>query len=94
MKNVFKPKAVVLPDESLVPDENIISPPPNRFTHRLNESQPYYFGGAQQGAPPNGEFPAGAKVVLMRRDGESPYCRVADGQGLYAEIEFGSLEKL
>ena len=94
MKNFIKPKAIVLPDESFVPDENIISPPPNQFTHRLARTQPYYFGGAQQGTAPNGEFPAGTKVVLMTRDGESSYCRVADGQGLYAEIEFGSLEKL
>jgi hypothetical protein len=94
MENVIKPKAVVLPEESFVPDENIISPPPNQFTHRLAESQPYYFHGAQQAMPPNGEFPAGTKVVLMARDGGNNYCRVADGRGLYAEIEFGSLEKL
>lgn len=93
MENFIEPKAIVLPEEANVPDENLIAPPPNRFTHRLKKTQPYYFYGAQQAMPPNGEFPVGTKVVLMIFDGGG-YCRVVDVQGLYAETEFDGLEEL
>jgi len=93
MGNFIRPKAVVLSEESLIPEDNQISPPPNRFTHQLKSSQPFYYTGAQQASPPDGELPADAKVVLLRHDGGS-YCRVVDEQGLYVEIQFDSLKKL
>ena len=43
--------------------------------------------------PPDGEFPAGAKVVLLLYDG-GVTCRVADDRGLYVETEYDSLRKL
>ena len=93
MEQFIKPKAEILSEESLIPDKNTISPPPNQFTHKLKDSQSFYYIGAMQGSPPDGEFPAGTKVVLLRYDGGS-YCRVADEQGLYAEIQFDSLKEL
>ncbi len=90
----LRPEAVVLSENAMVPDRNIISPAPNQFTHELTRPRPFYFDGAQQGTPPNGgEFRAGTKVVLLVYDG-GKYCRVADRQGLYVEIEYDSLKKL
>jgi hypothetical protein len=93
MKGFTTPKATVLSDSALVPDKNLISPAPNQFTHQLKRKQSYYFNGAQQGTPPDGEFPEGTKVVLLVYDGGN-YCRVADEQGLYVQIEHDSLKKL
>ena len=93
MKGFVRPEATVLGEGAIVPDKNLIIPAPNQFTHEMVKARPYYFDGAQQGAAPNGEFPAGTKVVLLVYDGGS-YCRVADGQGLYVEIEYDGLKKL
>jgi hypothetical protein len=89
----LRPEAVVLGENAMVPDRNIISPAPNQFTHELTRPQSFYFDGAQQGTPANGEFRAGTKVVLLVYDGGN-YCRVADERGLYVEIEYDSLRKL
>jgi len=89
----LRPNAVVLGENAMVPDRNIISPAPNQFTHELKRPQSFYFDEAQQGTPPNGEFRAGTKVVLLVYDGGN-YCRIAGGQGLYVEIEYDSLRKL
>ena len=93
MKGISRPEARVLPDESIVPERNLIVPPPNQFTHQLKRAQAYYFDGAQQGRQPDGEFPSGAKVLLLVFNGGA-YCRVADEQGLYVELEYESLHKL
>lgn len=90
---VLRPPIVVLGKSSLIPDKNLIFPAPNQFTHEVTRQQPFYFTGAQQAAAPDGQFPAGTKVVLLVYDGGS-YCRVADGQGLYVEIEYDSLRKI
>jgi hypothetical protein len=93
MKGMTRPKAVILDQHAIVPDHNIISPAPNQFTHKLTESEPYYFHEAQQGTEPDGEFAEGTKVALLWYDG-GEYCRVADGQGLYVEIAHAGLKKL
>jgi hypothetical protein len=92
MEGFVRPEASILDENALVPDENVISPPPNQFTHELKRSQPFYLSGVQQGRPPDGEFSAGTEVLLVRKDGN--HCRVADGKGLYVEIECDSLKKL
>jgi hypothetical protein len=92
MEGVSRPKALVLPESATVPDRNLIVPAPNQFTHELTRPQPYYFTSAQEAASPNGMFPSGTKVVLLVRDGGS--CRVADRQGLYVEVDCGSLRDL
>jgi hypothetical protein len=94
MKGIMKrPKAVVLPENAVVPNQNLISPPPNQFSHFLKRAQPYYFVEVKQGTPPDGEFSAGTKVLLLLYEG-GKYCRVADNQGLYVEVEYDSLKKL
>lgn len=93
MEGFIRPDAVVLPESAVVPDKNIITPAPNQFTHELTRPQPFYFDGAQQGRPSDGELPEGAKVVLLLHDGGS-YCRVADERGLYVEIEHDALKRI
>jgi hypothetical protein len=93
MEGFIRPEAVVLPENASVPDKNLISPPPNQFTHELTRPQPFYFTEVQQGMPPNGQFLARTKVVLLVYEG-GIYCRVADGRGLYVNIEYDSLKKL
>ena len=93
MKGFSEPKAKVLSRKAVVPDDNLIRPAPNQFTHEVKRAQGYYFKGARQGSPPDGEFAEGTEVVLLVYDGGS-YCRVADGQGLYVETEYEGLKKL
>jgi hypothetical protein len=93
MKGFERPPVIVLPATAEVPARNQISPPPNQFTHELTRSQPFYFSGPEPASPPEGEFPAGTKVVLLIHDGGG-YCRVVDGRGLYVTLEYDSLRKL
>jgi hypothetical protein len=93
MEGFIRPEAVVLPESALVPDGNVIRPAPNRFTHELTRNEPFYYGGAQQGGPPDGELPVGTKVVLLFHDAGA-YCRVADGRGLYVEVGYDGLRAI
>ena len=90
MEGFTRPQAEVLDEGSLIPDGNLISPPPNQFTHVVEHAQPFYYG---RGRKPDGEFPAGTLVVLMAYDGGAR-CRVADGRGLYVETKYAGLKKL
>ncbi len=93
MKGFVRPKFVVLPEGSIVPNENLITPPPNQFTHKLTRRVAFYFTGPQQGRPPEGEFSEGTPVVLLVHEGGSD-CRVADETGLYVVVEFDSLQRI
>ena len=93
MEDIIRPEARVLNANALIPEKNLITPPPNQFTHELTRRQPYYYTSAQQGAPPDGEFAAGTQVVLLVYEGGN-YCQVVDAQGLYVELEFAALRKL
>ena len=93
MEKMIKTEPVVLAESSMVPDNALIEPPPNQFTHELTQQQSYYFTGAHQSSPPDGEFPAGTKVVLMVYHGGG-YCRVIDEQGLYVETDYKGLRKI
>jgi len=93
MKGIIRPKASVLPESSVVPDRNLVSPAPTRFTHELTRAQPFFFDRVREDTKPDGELPAGTRVVLMGRD-EGRYCRVVDGRGLYVETESEGLKKL
>jgi hypothetical protein len=93
MKGFQRPAFIVLPENSIVPDESLIAPPPNQFTHELIRPEPFYFTGPQQGRPPDGELSEGAQVVLMVYDGGA-YCRVVDQQGLYVVVAYVSLRKI
>lgn len=93
MENVIRPHARVLKEDALVPSRNLISPKPTEFTHELIGEQPYYFDRRGKDREPDGTFPAGTKVVLLRCEDDST-CRVADSRGLYVEVEFKNLRKL
>lgn len=94
MRGFVRPDPVVLPESAVVPARNVIRPAPNQFTHELTRPAPFYFDGAQQGGPPDGELPAGTKVVLLVRHDDDTRCRVADARALYVEVEFDALRKL
>jgi hypothetical protein len=79
---VLRPKATVLKPSALIPADNLIKPPPTRFTHELIQSQPYYY--KRGSSEPDGTFAAGTRVLLLEHDG-GEYCRVADAQGLCVE---------
>jgi hypothetical protein len=81
MGEIIRPKPTVLPDSALVPDRNIVRPPPTKFTHEVVSKQPYYYIGPQQSAPPEGSFPAGTKLKVLGDDGEA-MCQVVDARGL------------
>jgi len=93
MSGFIRPPMTVLPDTALIPDRNIIRPPPNQFTHEVSETQAFYFGDAQAGGELSGQLEAGTKVVLLVYDG-GDYCRVASGHGLYVQTKFNGLKRL
>jgi hypothetical protein len=90
---MLRPRAKVLPASAQLPDRNLIVPPPNRFTHEVIVDQPYYYTAPRRRKPPDGEFAAGTKVVLLVHDG-GKVCRVADGRGLYVATAFAGLRPL
>lgn len=85
---VRRPKPSVLSDDALVPEANLIRPPPNRFTHELAVDEPYRFDGPEQGDPV-GVLGAGTPVVLLAEEPDG--CRVVDGRGLYVRVRCASL---
>lgn len=89
----LRPKAEVLPPSAAIPEANQLQPAPNQFTHLVEAEQPFFYRQGHKGAAPDGMLPAGAKVVLMRRDGAS-WCHVADARGLYVVTAFSGLRPL
>lgn len=86
----LRPEASVLGESSVIPPENQIRPAPNRFTHRLDQPEPFYFRDDAQA--PDGTLEAGTEVVVLREDGDR--CRVADGRGLYVAVRSAALMPL
>jgi hypothetical protein len=89
---VRRPEAVVLGEDALVPERNVVQPPPNRFTHELLVEEPYRLDRPQRAHEPDGVMPSGTRVVLLVEAGDR--CRVVDGRGLYVEVRRASLRKL
>jgi hypothetical protein len=89
---VGRPDAVVLGEEALVPERNIVRPPPNRFTHELTVDEPYRLDRPKRAAEPDGVLPASTRVVLLVESAD--HCRVVDGNGLYVEVRRASLRRL
>lgn len=92
MKGMLRPAQIVMPSSALVPEPVVVSPPPNRFTHRVRARQPFYTGRTSTGEP-DGTLPAGAKVVLMVR-GKGDAARVIDRRGRYVTTSFAGLRPL
>jgi hypothetical protein len=89
---MLRPEARVLADETLVPNANLIRPPPNRFTHELVVDEPYRFDRPERAREPDGVLRAGTPVAVLVEGGER--CRVVDGSGLYVEVRRASLRKV
>jgi hypothetical protein len=93
VKGFVRPDVVVLGEGAIVPSANLISPPPNQFTHEVTREQPYYYGGGEEGKAADGVLAAGARVVLLVYGGGA-WCRVADARGLYVETAHAGLRAL
>ncbi len=93
MKGFLRPEPQVLGGDALVPERNVIDPPPNQFTHVITSAQPYHFTEPTGNEPPDGTFEAGTRVVLLAYDG-GRMCWVADGRGLYVTTKWDGLERL
>jgi hypothetical protein len=93
MEGFTRPEAKVLSDDAIVPDRNLIVPPPNQFTHELVRSEVYYYSEPQNAGNTDGQLEKGTHVVLLKYDGGT-YCRVADGRGLYVVVPYDSLKPL
>jgi hypothetical protein len=93
MEGIIRPESNILPESALIPARNLISPPPNQFTHEVARPLPFYYDTTRQASTPDGHFPAGTKVLLVACD-TGDYCRVADARGLYVEVERAGLTKL
>jgi hypothetical protein len=89
---MLRPEPVVLGEEALVPDRNVIEPPPNRFTHVLTNDEPYRFDRPEHRREADGVLAAGTPVALLVDGPER--CRVVDGRGLYVEVSRASLREL
>jgi hypothetical protein len=87
-----RPEAVVLGEEALVPERNLVRPPPNRFTHELLVDEPYTLDRPKRARGPDGVLRAKTPVALLVEGAER--CRVVDGSGLYVEVRRTSLREL
>jgi len=87
----LRPRFEILGEDSLVPDDNLVRPAPDRFTHELVRAEPYFY---RPGEAPAGHLPAGAPVVLLTEDDGAGRCRVVDGRGLSVEVASDSLRRL
>jgi hypothetical protein len=90
--NILRPKALILPESAQLPEQNVLRPPPNQFSHIIDGEQPYYFRGVDKGVRPAGYFSSGTRVLLLRHD--STECWVANCRGLYVAIPCNGMRPL
>jgi len=57
--------------------------PSDSFSHVIAAEVEYYTTGPQQGRPPDGKFPAGTKVNIVREAGSYILVRSQDGVEAY-----------
>jgi hypothetical protein len=86
---VVRPPIEVVDPDALVPDANLVRPPPNRFTHELTRDEPFRYQDTDE--RPTGTLSKGTRVVLLI---DGPTCRVVDGSGLYVAIDGAALRPL
>jgi hypothetical protein len=83
---------VEIDDEAVIPDHNLIRPPPTHFTHQLIVDEPYWFDRPRHGDEPDGVFASGTPVTVLVSD--DIRSRVVDAGGLYVEVSTASLAPL
>ena len=91
-EGVLRPDVHVLDRSALVPDRNVVRPPPTRFTHELVADTPFRLDRDPPGGPPDGVLAAGTPVVVASREGDR--CRVVDGRGLAVQVPCAALRAL
>ncbi len=91
MDHMLRPDSTVLPESAMIPDRNLIRPPPNQFTHQVIAKQPYFYATPNENTAADGVFEPGTAVVLMLYIG-CKYCHVVDGRGLYVVTLFDALK--
>jgi hypothetical protein len=87
----LRPPVEMVAPAFLVPDSNLIQPPPNRFTHELVRDEPFRYDEAAEPAEPDGILAKGTRVVVLV---EGEICWVVDGSGLYVAIHREGLRRL
>jgi hypothetical protein len=93
MQGFLRPESIVLPEGAAIPSPNVITPPPNHFTHEAQRETPYFFHDAAANQKPDGFLPAGDRVTILRCE-DGGRCRVVDERGLYVEVSGDSLRQL
>lgn len=90
-----RPGFVVLGAGSLVPETNLVRPPPDRFTHELVADQPYSLDRAGHDHGPDGVLPAGTPVaVLPGGHDRDDLCRVVTATGLAVDVPRAAVREL
>ncbi len=94
---VRRPGFVVLGAGSLVPETNLVRPPPDRLTHELVADEPYHLDRPGRGRAPDGVLPAGTPVAVPDggddRSGDDR-CRVVTATGLAVDVRRANLREL
>jgi uncharacterized protein YgiM (DUF1202 family) len=57
------------------------------FSHVITTEAEYYTTGPQQGRPPDGKFPAGTKVTIVREEGSYTLVRSEAGVEAYVSSD-------
>jgi hypothetical protein len=99
---VRRPGFVVLGARSLVPETNLVRPPPDRLTHELVADEPYHLDRPGRGRAPDGVLPAGTPVAVPDggddRSGDDrsgdDRCRVVTATGLAVDVRRANLREL
>ncbi len=92
MENMIRPEAVVLADNALIPPANLISPPPNQFTHDCRGYENGFACLPWRQVLPRGR-PAG--IVCGNRIPRSPTVMTSSKRNhRYSQIVLGTLDKL
>jgi hypothetical protein len=89
---VLRPEFVVLGEGALVPEDNIVRPPPTRFTHELVVDERYHLDRPDRAPGADGVMRAGTRVALLEQTDDR--CRVVDGRGLSVDVRRASLREL
>ena len=76
----------------MIPDRNLIWPPPNQFTNQVIAKQSYFYATPNENTAADGVFEPGTAVVLMLHIG-CKYGHVVNGHGLYVVTLFEALRR-